>query len=194
MKARRFAPRFRSDCASRVQLFAVNRSCGWGEIVLERFGTYSEPGIVDFLATHLPDMSSTRQWRIIIADDVLAHTSRRVRPHYIRRRHHSRHSDMRHRPGPTCQQALHGARDRGAPAADARRHCRAALFARAVHRNDGRCVDEYGFALCNGRRVQKDRRSHDRARGERFFPRARHAEKSHPRHGGVYSECLLPRS
>ena len=41
-------------------------------------GSYRTPDVLNFLDTHLPLMSGSRRWRIILADDFSAHLSPQV--------------------------------------------------------------------------------------------------------------------
>ena len=65
----------------KLQLREHIRSCGYGpwvSVATSVKRSYNTPDVVSFLETHLPDMSGSRRWRIIWADDFSAHLSPQV--------------------------------------------------------------------------------------------------------------------
>ena len=74
-----FAFKGAPDIELRLRKYVEGRGFGkWLTVRTTDSASYKEPDILDFLATHLPDMSGTRQWRIIIADDYSAHHSQKI--------------------------------------------------------------------------------------------------------------------
>ena len=61
---------------SRLRAYVKSKNFGkWLTVRTTDSASYKAPDIVDFLDTHLPDLSGTGVWRIIIADDLSAHHS-----------------------------------------------------------------------------------------------------------------------
>ena len=74
-----FAFKGKGELELRLRKYVEGRGFGkWLTVRTTDSASYKEPDILDFLATHLPDMSGTRQWRIIIADDYSAHHSQKI--------------------------------------------------------------------------------------------------------------------